>query len=298
LAWPAGFQNAFNNVSCYGSRCAAAGSQSINSGGSYYYNPLIAYTDDGGASWSYPVSVNDPPLTPSTGSTGFYGVSCSAEACVAVGQQVDSPLIARAAAEGTWEYIVNNASLVPADLSASILKSVGCSDSACVAVGDYSDNLGTPSRFPYIVTSTDAGASWTYTYSSTNQPTFFQSNGYLNDVSCSGSRCVTIGDYLNTSNVTVPLFLYSTSSGTMWTQGNYTLPTGITRGWFTSVHCEGRECYASGGHMSGAVSYPLLARSIDGGKNWSNPISSTSIPSLLSPFADSIGFRSVGFSSQ
>ncbi|MCW8398946.1 hypothetical protein OQJ26_09105 [Legionella sp. PATHC038] len=276
---PSGLTNlgAFFTTSCSGLNCIAGGSYVD---GSIFY-PLLAYSPNGGETWTYSVDKNSTLPSGFSGLANFESISCSGLNCNAVGQYIGSssklyPLLANSQNGGaTWTYVIDESKNLPSGFSDfSNLGTVSCSGLNCVAGGFYTDNLLT--QYPMLANSQNGGTSWTYVIDkSKTLPSGYTGSGIFNGVSCSGLHCVAGGQYVD-SSIKYPLLAYSQNGGASWTyviDKSKTLPTGYTgSGIFYGVSCSGLTCVAGGQYSDGLAIYPLLASSQDGGATWTYTI--------------------------
>ncbi|MFI4919073.1 MAG: hypothetical protein ACHP65_05920, partial [Legionellales bacterium] len=206
---PANFNNGgnFNNVSCSGLACIAAGAYSNNAGVQY---PLIASSKDGGNTWTYTLDNATATSVPAdfNNSGNFNSASCGGQVCVAAGSysnntgvQVEYPLIASSQDGGnTWSYTLDSttATSVPADFnpnsSSGQFNSASCTGLACIAAGSYSN--GSSVQYPLIASSKDGGNTWTYTLNSANVPVDFLNQGTFTSTSTSSSMSSLLPDSL------------------------------------------------------------------------------------------------------
>ena len=223
----------FYRASCSGTTCIAAGSYSDGSVG----RPLLAVSQNSGTTWSYPEPITAPVFTPSNthpyyGGGQFFGASCNGSTCIAAGDYVDSgfvqrPLLAVSHDSGvTWSYpdSITTPVFAPSNtnpfLRMGIFNGANCSGSLCLAAGSYIDTSGT--RRPLLAVSQDSGVTWSYP-DSIAQTVFtpldsnpFNSFGELGGISCIGSTCVVVGDYVDSSFIQRPLLAITQDSGTTW----------------------------------------------------------------------------------
>ncbi|MCW8408822.1 glycoside hydrolase [Legionella sp. PATHC035] len=275
---PAGFTNlgAFFTTSCSGLNCVAGGNYVD---GSIFY-PLLAYSQNGGATWTY--TIEKGKNLPAGFANGglFFNVNCSGLNCVAGGQYSDGsivyPLLASSLDGGTtWTYVIDKSKNLPSGFSnLSNLGTVSCSGLNCVTGGFYTDSLNT--QYPILAHSQNGGTSWTYVIDkSKSLPLGYAGSGVFSGVSCSGLHCVAGGQYAD-SSIRYPLLAYSQNGGATWTYAidqSKTLPSGFANlGTFYSVGCSGLNCVAGGQYSDGLTQYPLLAYSQNGGATWTYTI--------------------------
>ncbi len=214
--------------------------------------PLVALTQNGGSSWSYPPSVfTDLPARIRHDFIGgiFNSTHCAGSGrtavCIAAGtffrNGPNFPFLAVSRDAGsTWTYpdfiYTKLKTLVdPTFVSGNFLGTscIGKGKKAiCMAAGGYCRDVGCSFENPLISVSTDGGKSWAYPPSvfenlTTKIDPQFQL-GFFRDISCSGNEnynfCVAAGQYSN-NMTTFPLIAVSTDGGLTWTY-----PTAIFSG--------------------------------------------------------------------
>lgn len=290
-ALPAGLTFAYlKNASCSGSHCIAVGGYQASTFAQY-----LVKSNDAGVTWTLGVDDSTPAL-PSGYIFGYFNAgSCSGQNCIAVGSAMFSPifqarpLVASSTDGGsTWAYTVSTtSSILPSNITTGELKSASCSGQYCIAAGIY--NIGGAHDLPFLISSTDGGATWTSKiYSgSTTEPTNFNYGSFLS-ASCAGPHCVAAGSYNNGGANDLPLLASSADGGVTWSYTiNTTTPTppsDFDSGLFNGVSCTDLHCVAVGTYFDGVRSLPLLANSIDGGGSWVYAIHSTK-PALPSVFS-------------
>ncbi len=267
------------------------------------YYPLLAASSDGGASWAYTIDQYGtlPKDYSNNASFDFNSTSCSGAICIVGGTYRDSngdtyPLLATSSDSGAnWTYPIDQGATMPANYKYSgVFYSTSCAGANCIAGGKYRDSVNNYD-YPLLATSSDSGASWTYTIqkdSPTSPGTVYAGSGQFNSVSCAGVNCIAGGGY-NDNGTLHPLLATSHDSGATWAykiDKNYpTLPpydfadgTG-----FNSVSCAGTNCIAVGQYRDSTTTrYPLLATSHDSGDSWTYTIDKT--PATLP--ADYVGY--------
>lgn len=241
----------FESSSCTGSGnetiCAAAGTF-FTSAASL---PLVAVTQNGGNTWSYPPSIfSDLPTRIGHRFTGgiFNSTSCTgsgrATVCLAVGtffrDGPNFPFIAVSRDAGsTWNYpdfiYTKLKKLVDPKFTSGNFLGASCTGKGkhaiCVAAGTYCQSVGCSNGNPLIAVSKNGGKSWTYPPSVfSDLTTKIDPNyqlGLFRDVSCTGNEnyniCIATGQYSN-DIATFPLVAVSRDSGQTWTY-----PTAVFR---------------------------------------------------------------------
>ncbi|MBI2785765.1 MAG: hypothetical protein HYX60_05440 [Legionella longbeachae] len=297
----------FSGASCSGSSCVTVG---------FYFDsnsvarPLLASSQNSGATWAYPESITAPVFTPND--TYFFAggslvsASCAGGLCVAVGnyssfaqnQYSQRPLLAYSQDSGTsWIYpeSITIPIFTPNDTypfhGSGVFSSTSCSDKACIAVGSYYDDLNT--QRPLLALSQDSGTTWTYPESITapvftpnNTYPFSVNGGLFTSASCTGSSCTAVGYYYDENFIQRPLLALSLNSGTNWTYPesitapvftpSNTYPFSVNGGLFTNASCTGNSCTAVGYYNDESFTQrPLLAFTQDSGITWTYPESIT-----------------------
>lgn len=233
-------------VSCNGGDCSAAG-YDISSAG--IVAPLAVASD--GTSWTIEAMPNPPGAITS----GLTAVSCAATDCAAVGSYyIDTSGVVVPLAEawnGTaWQIrpIPN-----PAGATSSQLSAVSCTAAdACTAVGYGGGNSG----LAPLAEAWD-GTAWQIR-SAPSPPG--ATDTQLAGVSCTADSCTAVGQYVNSSRVTVPLA--EVWNGTSWQIQSTPAPAGATSSELSGVSCTAADaCTAVGSYAdTSAQSVPLAER--------------------------------------
>lgn len=212
-----------NSLACEGAHCVA--------GGTFLFTgirarPLIYISNNLGASWTLPTTINLPLDYVSLGFLN--AVACTGGICNGAGNYsngaITKPLFLHSIDNGNNWSSVTPLSL-PSNFSDSTsLRSIVCTGSNCMAAGDYADSGFI--QFPVLFVSSNQGASWT-SFALT-LPADFSDLGTINALNCSGGVCVAVGDYTNTSNIELPLIYVSINSGITWSIIAPTLPANFS----------------------------------------------------------------------
>jgi len=180
------------SVSCNVNNCITVGQYSSTKTGSLLY-PLLLSSQDGGNTWSSPLTIvhNLPDDFEATGA--FNGALCNRNICIAVGTYQSKsrnnqlmPLLASSTDGGTtWIYppsVIANLSTLPNNILDGEFFNISCNANDCTAEGQYqSKNLGVP-FYPLIATSHDAGVTWTYPPTAvSNVPSDYFDHGVLSN---------------------------------------------------------------------------------------------------------------------
>ena len=243
------FQNGF----FISSSCTGEGNQAVCIAAGSYSNdkatmPLLAQSNDGGQTWSYPVDIlNDLANKIGHGFIGglFNAASCSGSGkkaiCIASGSYfrksgAGTPFLAISRDGGdTWSYpdfiYTKLKTVVDPNFAGGNFDGASCTGSGkktiCMAAGGYCNK--TNECFPLLVLSTNGGKTWSYPPSIySNLTSVIAPNyklGFLGDVSCSGIEnynfCTASGQYSNNQSETFPLLAFSTDSGNTWSYPPY-----------------------------------------------------------------------------
>lgn len=285
--------------------------------------PLLATTQDSGASWFYPTEIFtalNASIDPNYRAGSFAGAACSGEndktICIAPGQYSNNvttlPLIAVGHNNATsWNYphsvFEDLQTTIDPNFVSGELRGAGCSGSGshsiCIAAGDYSTG---ETQLPLLAQSTNGGTLWTYPESiHTNLKTAIDPDfvsGFLTNASCSKSTCQTVcvasGGYCNATKCN-PLLALSNDKGSNWTYPAeifQNLPTKLDPGYaggnFESVSCTGSGnetiCTAAGAFVTNSAPLPMIALTQNGGSSWSYP------PSVFTDLATRIAHGFLG----
>ena len=274
--------------------------------------PLVANSADGGATWAYTIDSNTPVL-PSDyynqgASNGFNGSSCAGLNCIAAGRYQTTntnnptyPLLATSTNGGsTWTYTIDSQTTpsVPANFSTSgSFLSASCAGFYCIAAGSYQTGATNNPTYPLLASSTNGGATWSYTIESTtadlpadysNGATIGTAIGVFASATCNGLTCVAAGSYQSNNTKTYPFLANSINGGVTWTfpMSSTTLPANYYgNGIIYSVSCTGHICLAVGSYQTTATgnpTYPFIAKSGDNGVTWGYTLDAQS-PTAVPP---------------
>lgn len=312
ITYPGSTYGDLQGGSCYDNICIAAGT--YDSGNPATANmPLLALSQNYGASWQYPASIPSVTFTPDNISHPFnnngqiYSTSCYGSTCIAVGYYYENtpsigiyqrPLLAVSRDKGTtWSYpsSINEMNFIPGNPhpfndSAAFL-GASCYGNTCIAVGQYYEAGGVGR--PMIAVSQDAGLNWAYPASITN-PTFSPDNathpfknGQLSGASCYATTCIATGSYVDTHNNPYPLVALSQDSGATWSFPSQVNTSAPLSSGFEGANCYENTCVASGLIFVAGFS-PLIAVSQDAGSTWTYP------PSISTPVLTSHPYSGFG----
>jgi len=231
---PANFSSgSFTAASCSGNLCLAAG----------YYNrstsdtrPLLAVTQNGGSSWSYPNAILTN-LPTNTTDASFVNASCSGSVCIAVGSYTDNtepqaitrPLVVVSRDKGiTWKYPSSIYTNLPRNFGGNAFFSgASCSGSLCIASGYY--NVSIDSTRPLLAVSRDGGLTWTYPASiySKLPANFINNASFSYGTYCRGAICFAGGKYSDETGTPRPLLALTQNGGLTWTYPSAINGTGL-----------------------------------------------------------------------
>lgn len=232
---PADYYNlgVFNSATCTGLNCITAGQYSVSFTAAGPLYPFLAYSTDGGITWSYSIDSTHTPLPADYNNQGILKTtSCSGLNCITGGQYASAattyPLLANSTDGGaSWIYSIDSTHTpLPSDYaSGGVLNSSSCSGLNCVAAGQYSNGTAT---FPLLANSTNGGITWVYSIDSmhTTLPSDYNTGGVFNSASCDDLlNCIAVGQYSNGSTF-FPLLANSTDGGRTWSYRiNSIMPT-------------------------------------------------------------------------
>ena len=260
------------------------------------YAPLIAFSTNGGLSFTGTSNVQKPPDAATSGVTDaiFSSVICSGPDCLAVGGYSTTsgdfiPMSSFSTNGGQSFTSVSNVTL-PSDSAnigsrSAMFNSIICSGSNCLAVGSYIQLSG--SRFPLVCFSSDGGHSFNCSSNITlpldavtGSPTL---DSTFHGITCSGLNCIAVGSYTNTSFYTLPLLSFSTNGGHSFTStSNVILPsdaqTSFVIAELNSIMCSGSNCKAVGDYLNlSGNKVPMSSFSTDGGHTFTS-VSNVTLP--------------------
>ncbi len=224
----------FNGASCSGLNCIAAGSYQTTAIGNPAY-PLLASSTNGGVTWAYTIDRDTTPSVPTdyTSTGSFRAASCAGLNCIVVGSYettgASNPLypLAASSTDGgtTWVYTIDSAtrglptdyySGVPIGAANGVFATSTCNGLTCIAAGAYENQATT--IFPFLASSTNGGATWTFPISSGTLPHDYSDGGIIYGVVCTGQVCIAVGGYNTTSlnNPIYPFIAKSDNYGVTW----------------------------------------------------------------------------------
>lgn len=285
-----------------------AGNYSNHSSGIF---PLLAVSNNQGATWTYPTSIFQNLTTeidPAFSNGVLSGASCSGpfnnNVCIAPGQWCTGdfcdnslPLIAVARQNATHWFYPHNVfedltTKIDANFTGANFRAGSCFGSGgravCMAAGSYTNPT---SFFPLISVSHDGGSNWSY------PPSVFQNltqsidpsfeGGFLLSSSCTKSTCdsvcIAAGNFC-TDNCFFqkPLVALSTDKGLTWSYPHDIFKDLTTKidpdfqdGNFVGSSCTGTgheaTCIASGSFYNKTTVLPFLVLTKNGGTTWSYP---------------------------
>jgi IPT/TIG domain len=243
------------DTSCTSSSACVAVGDSVQSG-----NDAALAERWNGTEWS----VLWVPSPAGATASVLYGVSCtSSTACIAVGSYTNSSGVEVALAE-IWngsEWALQSAP-DPTGATLTRLQGLSCTSStACTAVGLYHNSSGVE------VTLAETWNGTTWSIQSTPNPTGAKASALMS-VSCTSSNaCTAAQDYLNSSNVIVPLV--ERWNGTAWAEQAAVTPTGATNTKIHRVSCtSSTACSAVGVYTNSSGVEVTLAETWNG-TTWS-----------------------------
>ena len=172
---PGSYQLIFVNVHvnksgelCNGNNCIVVGQYQSQWRNNVLY-PFLLSSQDGGHTWSAPVTVIDN-LPPDYVKVGvFYGAQCNTNICTAVGEYTSSsfngqsvPLLANSLDGGkSWIYPSLASINYPTSFLNGKLSATSCNVSDCIAEGSYTDVI-LKKTYPLLLSSHDSGKTWAY----------------------------------------------------------------------------------------------------------------------------------------
>lgn len=238
----------FTSGELVSSSCTGTGNKTVCIGAGIFFNgsntlPLLALTQNGGSTWTYPSSIFtnlSTQIDPDLDEAFFHAASCTGKEtrarCIASGffkrGSIEIPMLALTKDGGqTWTYprfiFTKLKTLVNPDFRSGRFNGASCyeknKESTCMAAGEFCAGHFCEKKFPLIAVTKDGGKTWSYPASVFDSLTTRIDPNYLhgtfNDIHCSGvkehSFCVATGEY-STSTGNSPLVAYSTNNGDTW----------------------------------------------------------------------------------
>jgi hypothetical protein len=222
--------------------------------------PVDLVTSNGGASW-------ETVPGPQYGGSGRTIFDCLAASCIASSEHPEGPQLVKVAyfsvsTDGGLRWSISSR------LTGAVVQSLSCPTAHdCVAVGHFDRNNGTYP--PLAMYSPDGGANW-HVASIPPELTRLSTSSQLTSVSCSGTRCVAVGETLDPRNggeeapMAPPVVLTSSDDGASWTLVR--APTGL--GSLAEVDCSSSGSCVVAGYDNKRFFRALLAASSDFGATW------------------------------
>jgi hypothetical protein len=205
-------------------RCVAAGSYFSSSAPTITEAPYGAETTNTGAAWNYVITSADIPADysgPGGGET-LTAAACGSNLCIMAGTYDSTseggltPVVYQSTigGPGNWTIAVSAlvGPIVPTNIGTTV-KSASCSLNLCVIDGTY--NPGSGNQSPFLLVTTNNGASWNYATlpASPSDAVSFT----MGSVNCQGTYCVVAAAYTNGSAASQPVVLQSINGGATWT---------------------------------------------------------------------------------
>jgi hypothetical protein len=292
--------------------------------------PLVATTNDSGATWDYPRALLDnlqQNIDPNFTSGLLRAAACSGSqnksVCIAPGSFCNDsdcfsqlPLIAIGRRDNSfWVYpgsvFTDLQTKIDPHFTRGFLTGASCTGSGnkafCIASGVYT----TPSlQSPLLALSSNGGGSWSYPTSIFQNPqTTIDPNytgGFLLSASCNKSTCdsvcVSTGAF-STATMQLPLVAVSTDKGQNWVYPpsvfqnlKSLIDPNFSSGELVSSSCAGTGnktiCIGAGIFFNNTTTQPLLALTRNGGATWTYPASIfTNLPVQIDPNAEGAAFN-------
>jgi len=246
-------------------------------------HPWIAYSTDGGETWTKSVTTAEE----SQPHGWLYALTYGGGRFVVAGLSYDDtgdtdgtnnyhPWIAYSTDGGkTWTKSVTTAEETQPH---GLLQALTYGGGRFVVAGYSYDTGGTDNYHPWIAYSTDGGETWTKSVTTAEES---QPHGLLRALTYGGGRFVVAGYSYDTdgTNNNHPWIAYSTDGGETWTKSVTTAEESQPHGWLYALTYGGGRFVVAGlsyddtGDTDGTNNYhPWIAYSTDGGKTWTKSV--------------------------
>jgi len=262
-----------------GGRFVVAGYRySTSEGTSDDYHPWIAYSTDGGETWTRSETTTDEDQTHGVLRALAYGGG----RFVVAGYRYDDvensnnenyhPWLAYSTDGGkTW---TKSETTAEEDQTHGQLRALAYGGGRFVVAGyryDDDNNSESENYHPWLAYSTDGGKTWTRSETTAEVD---QAHGQLRALAYGGGRFVVAGFRYDDTDRHHPWLAYSTDGGETWTKSETTANSGQTHGQLWALTYGGGRFVVAGyryedvENNKGENFHPWLAYSTDGGKTW------------------------------
>jgi len=251
-----------------GGRFVVAGNRYNETGGGDNFHPWIAYSTDGGKTWTPSDTTADEDQTHGE----LYALAYGGGRFVVAGYRQKSdpyhPWLAYSTDGGvTWTPSETTAD---EDQTHGQLLALAYGGGRFVVAGYRFNGVGSEDNYhPWLAYSTDGGVTWTPSETTADEG---QANGELYALAYGGGRFVVAGYRLQRSGDinknNLPWLAYSTDGGVTWTPSETTADEDQTRGQLYALAYGGGRFVVAGYNFSTDDYHPWIAYSTDGGKTW------------------------------
>lgn len=270
---PADFSSGkFFTSTCQKNLCVAIGSY-LSKPGQTFGAPLLATSQDSGASWSYVPALDDSEIVDYESA----GTSCNSSFCAINLNKIDEKKSYSYPSIEIWNEKENAWSIAniesPKDSTTMKLADVSCSENVCATVGFYitKEPPIVPNVVPLILTTTDQGLHWTPASVKLPEGNL---NISLTKVQCFENTCIAIGinrQFHEPLDIVTPVIITTQDKGATW---NFIpqseLPKLVSEAHLFDIKCFKDRCIAVG-YNSDKTKPILMFVSKDQGKTWFSP---------------------------
>lgn len=218
-----------NAVDCAENNCVAVGSTFGETG----QKNLILESINGGRTWTRVATVPEPSSAPLLADQALDAVSCAAQHCVAVGDQVTASgqqfqAMQRNGADGTWQ-VATDLPQSTGTTADAVLHAVVCQPQRCWALGSWDTAAGVQDA---LLSSPNNGRAWSIE-GPTSTPTTYQS------LALSALACPTTGSCLVAGSLSFGIgslnIILATGSPQPTSPEPQAPPTATTQGGFGGI---------------------------------------------------------------
>jgi len=252
-----------------GGRFVVAGNRYDEPVGEDNFHPWIAYSTDGGKTWT----PSDTTMDADQPHGYLYALAYGGGRFVVAGYRQESdpyhPWLAYST-DGGETWTPSDTTLNEEQAHGQLYALAYGGGRFVVAGYRYGSSGGTIDDYhPWLAYSTDGGVTWTPSETTADEG---QAHGQLRALTYGGGRFVVAGYRLqrsgNTNNNNHPWLAYSTDGGVTWTRSETTLNEEQAHGQLYALAYGGGRFVVAGYNFGTDDYHPWIAYSTDGGKTW------------------------------